>query len=249
MSGGKILNPAYFANFEQGKEFLCQKLGYTFANFGLPKQALTHRSYDSKSSYERFEFLGDSLLGVIIAEYLYHTHPSLDEGRLTRLRATLVREESLVKIAEKLELHRHIILGVGERKGGGRHRASILADCVESLIAAIYLDSGSFEVTKVCVLNWYQELFASTPTDVIQKDAKSRLQEWLQGKKLPLPVYEVVEIFGNSPDQIFTIRCIVNKDGVSPITETGNSRRIAEQKCAERMINQLNLQINNFKID
>lgn len=233
---------AHFNRFEDGLPTLCGKLGHTFQNPSLPKQALTHRSFDPKNSYERLEFMGDSLLGVIIAEHLYHAHPSLDEGRLTRLRATLVREESLVKIAEKLELYRHIILGVGERKGGGRHRASILADCVEALIAAIYLDSGSFEITKGCVLNWYSELFANTPTDVVQKDAKSRLQEWLQGKKLPLPVYEVVEIIGNSPDQIFTIRCSVNKDGILPITETGNSRRIAEQKCAERMINQLNLQ-------
>lgn len=238
----KSIYQSYFTSFEQGLSALCTKLGYSFATPTLAKQALTHRSFDPKTSYERLEFLGDSLLNVIIAEHLYHTHKELDEGRLTRLRATLVREESLVKIAQKLELYRHIILGVGEKKGGGRHRASILADCVESLIASIYLDSGSFETTKACVLNWYGELFASTPADVVQKDAKSRLQEWLQGKKLPLPVYEVVEIIGNSPDQIFTIRCTVNKDGILPITETGNSRRIAEQKCAERMINQLNLQ-------
>lgn len=234
----------HFQHIEDRLDTLYKKIGYRFTQTNLVTQALTHRSYNSKASYERIEFLGDSLLGVIIAEYLYHTHPTLDEGRLTRLRATLVREESLVKIAEKLELYRHVILGTGERKGGGRHRASILADVVESLIAAIYLDSGSFETTKACVLLWYQELFASTPTDTVVKDAKSRLQEWLQSKKLPLPVYEVVQITGNSPDQIFTICCRVAKEGILPITETGESRRIAEQKCAELMINQLNLKAN-----
>lgn len=231
---------SYFTSFEQGYPYLCLKLGYTFKDPHLAKHALTHRSFDPKNSYERLEFMGDSLLGIIIAEHLYHTHPNLDEGRLTRLRATLVREESLVKIAEKLELHRHIILGVGERKGGGRHRASILADCVEALIASIYLDGGSFETAKGCVLNWYDELFASTPTDVVQKDAKSRLQEWLQGKKLPLPVYTLTETLGNSPHQTFVVECTVAVVDCTPITETGESRRIAEQKCAERMINQLN---------
>lgn len=232
--------PSYFTSFEQGYPYLCSKLGYVFKDLHLAKQALTHRSFDSKKSYERLEFMGDSLLGVIIAEHLYHAHLGLDEGRLTRLRATLVREESLVKIAKRLELHRHVILGIGERKGGGRHRASILADCVEALIAGIYLDSGSFETVKGCVLNWYGELFVSTPTDVVQKDAKSRLQEWLQGKKLPLPVYTLTETLGNSPHQTFIVECAVAVADCTPITETGESRRIAEQKCAERMINQLN---------
>ncbi len=229
-----------FSKANDGLAVLSDKLGYQFANIAYPIQALTHRSYDSKNSYERLEFLGDALLGVIIAEYLYQHYGRLDEGRLTRMRATLVRQESLVQVAERLELYRHVLLGIGERKGGGRHRASILADVVEALLAAVYLDSGSFEIARSCLLAWYGDLLdqAKEPT---QKDAKSRLQEWLQGNKLALPVYELLDIQGNSPDQIFTVRCLVDKAGIEPIIETGTSRRIAEQKCAERMINQLNL--------
>lgn len=232
---------ASFLPFEANFEILCRRLGYRFGDPLLCKQALTHRSYHPKQSYERLEFLGDALLGAIIAEYLYHTHTQLDEGRLTRLRASLVREESLAKIAHSLELSDHIVLGVGERKSGGRHRASILADVVEALIAGIYLDSGSFDTTRACVLVWYKELLASTPVDTVQKDAKSRLQEWLQAKRLPLPVYTLTDTQGTSPNETFFVECRVAIDGIAPISETGNSRRIAEQKCAERMINQLNL--------
>lgn len=235
----------HFANFEQGLPVLCAKLGYQFRDTSLLRHALTHRSANPNQSYERLEFLGDALLGAIIAEYLYHTHKQLDEGRLTRLRASLVREESLAKIAQHLQLSDHIVLGVGERKSGGRHRASILADVVEALIASIYLDSGSFDTTRACVLAWYKELLASTPVDTVQKDAKSRLQEWLQAKRLPLPVYALTDTQGTSPNETFFVECRVAIDGIAPITETGNSRRIAEQKCAERMINQLNLSEQN----
>lgn len=241
-SNKAALSASRFERPKDGLAVLQKSIGYEFKDDAYPILALTHRSFDSKTNYERLEFLGDSLLGAIVAEYVYNAHKDLDEGRLTRLRATLVREESLTKIANRLELYRHIVLGAGERKSGGRHRASILADAVEALIAAIYLDSGSFETTKACVLRWYQDLLANTPTDTVQKDAKTRLQEWLQGKKLPLPVYETISVVGNSPDQIFTVRCSVQKDGICPVVETGSSRRIAEQKCAERMINQLNLQ-------
>lgn len=233
--------PQYFTKLAGRLAVLQKKLGYQFGDCLLLTQALTHRSADPKQSYERLEFLGDALLGAIIAEYLYHTHTQLDEGRLTRLRASLVREESLAKIAHSLELSDHIVLGVGERKSGGRHRASILADVVEALIAGIYLDSGSFDTTRACVLAWYKELLASTPVDTVQKDAKSRLQEWLQAKRLPLPVYTLTDTQGTSPNETFFVECRVAIDGIAPISETGNSRRIAEQKCAERMINQLNL--------
>lgn len=236
----KVAFDSHFGRFEDGLAQLERQLGYHFINANYPKQALTHRSFDSKQSYERLEFLGDALLGAVMGQFLYERYPDLDEGRLTRMRATLVRQETLVQVAEKLQLHRHVILGVGERKGGGRHRASILADVVEALLAAVYLDSGSFETARFCLLAWYGDLLdqAKEPT---QKDAKSRLQEWLQGNKLPLPVYELLDVQGNSPDQIFTVRCLVDKAGIESITETGASRRIAEQKCAERMINQLNL--------
>lgn len=230
----------YFADFEQGLPTLCQKLGYQFKDKNLVRRALTHRSYDPKHSYERLEFLGDALLGVIIAWGLFERYPEHDEGKLTRMRATLVRQETLVQIAERLELSRHLILGIGERKGGGRHRASILADAVEALIGAMFLDSDDGYLVRQMVLAWYDELLDEVGQEQVLKDAKSRLQELLQGNRLPLPVYELLETQGNAPNQIFTVKCSVNVAGVQAITQTGESRRIAEQKTAELMINQLN---------
>lgn len=230
----------YYANFEQGYEVLCRKLGYVFKKPNLLKQALTHRSYDPKNSYERLEFLGDALLGMVIAEALFNYFPKHDEGKLTRMRATLVRQETLVQIAEKLELSNHLILGVGERKGGGRQRASILADAVEAILASVYLDSGDIELVKKMVQCWYETLITEVGEEKVLKDAKSRLQEWLQGNKLPLPNYTLLDTIGNAPNQTFVVECTVAVVDCTPITETGESRRIAEQKCAERMINQLN---------
>ena len=229
----------HFGDFEQGLAVLCQKLGYQFRDSSLPRRALTHRSYDPKNSYERLEFLGDALLGVVIARGLFLRYPHHDEGKLTRMRATLVRQETLVQIAEKLELSRHLILGVGERKGGGRHRASILADAVEALIAAIYLDSDDGLLVNELVLSWYGDLLDEVGQEQVLKDAKSRLQELLQGNRLALPTYELIETHGNAPNQTFVVRCSVAVAGTIAITETGASRRIAEQKCAELMINQL----------
>ena len=166
---------------------LTRKLGYVFNDLSLPKLALTHRSFDSKKNYERLEFLGDALLGMIVGEALYHRYPAQNEGRLTRMRATLVRQESLVTIAQNLELSNHLILGIGELKGGGRNRASILADAVESLIGAIYLDSQDMDITRDCVLSWYGNLIDNVNDQKALKDAKSRLQEWLQSKQFDLP--------------------------------------------------------------
>lgn len=219
---------------------LCSSLEYEFHDTSLPQLALTHRSFDSKTNYERLEFLGDALLGMIIGEALYHRYPVHQEGQLTRMRATLVRQESLVKIAHKLKLSNYLILGVGERKGGGRQRASILADAVESLIGAIYLDSGDIEVVRQCVLSWYGDLIDGVSEQKMLKDAKSRLQEWLQAKQLELPVYELLETIGNAPNQTFVVSCQVNVKDCPHVIESGESRRIAEQKAAELMINQLN---------
>ena len=227
------------AEFIQRLAVLTRKLGYTFNDLSLAKLALTHRSFDSKKNYERLEFLGDALLGMIVGEALYHNYPSQNEGRLTRMRATLVRQESLVTIAQDLELSNHLILGIGERKGGGRNRASILADAVESLIGAIYLDSQDMSITRNCVLAWYGDLISNVDEQKVLKDAKSRLQEWLQSKQFDLPHYELVETQGNAPYQIFIVRCQVNIIDCPDITESGESRRIAEQKAAELMINQL----------
>lgn len=229
-----------YTNFEQGLPILEKSLGYTFEDTSLAKLAVTHRSYDGKINYERLEFLGDALLGMIIGEALYYQYPNQNEGRLTRMRATLVRQESLVIVAQKLHLSSHLILGVGERKGGGRERASILADTVESLIGAIYLDSQSVDVVKACVLDWFAELIDNVNDQRVLKDAKSRLQEWLQGHKFELPHYDLLETQGNAPNQLFVVRCEVEVPHSKPIVESGESRRIAEQKTAEKMINQLN---------
>lgn len=235
------------AEFKQRLAVLTRKLGYTFNDPSLAKLALTHRSFDSKKNYERLEFLGDALLGMIVGEALYHNYPGQNEGRLTRMRATLVRQESLVIIAQDLELSNHLILGIGERKGGGRNRASILADAVESLIGAIYLDSQDMNVTRNCVLAWYGDLIHDVNEQKVLKDAKSRLQEWLQSKQFDLPQYELVETRGNAPYQIFVVRCQVNIVNCPDITESGESRRIAEQKAAELMINQLHKLPNSHK--
>lgn len=214
-----------------------QKIGYQFLDATLLQHALTHRSFDGAHNYERLEFLGDALLGLIVAEYLFDAHQTVDEGALSRMRATLVNQEALVQVAQKLALYRHLVLGGGELKGGGRMRPSILADVVEAMIAAIYLDCHDFTTVKTCVLAWYGDLL-NTPATV-QKDAKSRLQEWLQGRQKPLPHYDLLGVVGNSPDEIFTVRCAVDVAGVVAVTERASSRRIAEQKCALLMLNRL----------
>lgn len=231
---------------------LFYQMGYQFSNINLPILALMHRSYDSEYNYERLEFLGDALLGVIIAEALFHRHPSFDEGKLTRMRATLVREATLVIIAKQLKLSDYLILGVGERKGGGRQRASILADSVEALIGAIYLDSGSFDMTKQCVLAWFHDLFDHVDEQKVLKDGKSRLQELLQAHQIALPRYEVIDTIGNAPNQTFIVDCHVefSQDTQLITLKTnakGESRRIAEQRCAELMLEQLTAKLPILK--
>lgn len=219
---------------------LFYQMGYHFQNINLPILALTHRSYDSQNNYERLEFLGDALLSVVIAEALFQRYPEHDEGRLTRMRATLVREASLVTIAKQLQLSNYLILGIGERKGGGRQRASILADSVEALIGAIYLDSGSLDTVRTCILAWFTDLLQHVQEQKILKDAKSRLQELLQAHQLALPRYELIETQGNAPNQLFIVECHIDSiDNCQAITEKGESRRIAEQKTAEKMLQQL----------
>lgn len=220
---------------------LYYQMGYHFRNINLPILALMHRSYDNVHNYERLEFLGDALLGLVIAEYLVHRFPDYDEGRLSRMRSTLVREATLVIVAKQLKLSDYLILGVGERKGGGRHRASILADSVEALIGAIYLDSGSFDITKERVLAWFAELLIQVEEQKVLKDAKSRLQECLQAHQMPLPKYELIDVIGNAPNQVFKVDCqveIVNHHQIihHQVSAHGESRRIAEQRCAEIML-------------
>ncbi|MDF2417515.1 ribonuclease III [Acinetobacter beijerinckii] len=210
------------------------RIGYEFKQVDLLKLALTHRSVSHKYNYERLEFLGDSLLGMIIANYLYLSYPLENEGRLTRMRATLVRQEALGKIANYLQLSRSLILSTGELKSGGHHRESILADTVEAIIGAIYLDSNDLNQLQSIVLKWYEPyLDHIEPTDQL-KDPKSRLQEYLQARKKPLPVYEVVDIHGDAPNQHFKVECDVA--GLPKIIGEGSSRRFAEQTAAAEIL-------------
>lgn len=210
------------------------RLGHVFAQPALLVQALTHRSASQRSNYERLEFLGDALLGVIVARELYERFPHENEGRLTRMRATLVRQESLAHIARDLGLGPCMILSSGEMKSGGHHRESILADVVEALIGAIYLDSGDLDRVRTVVLQWYAPyLLTLAPTDAL-KDPKTRLQEWLQGRKLPLPEYQLLEVHGEAPHQSFTVECRVS--GAPATCGKGASRRHAEQSAASDLI-------------
>lgn len=213
------------------------RLGYQFENPALFKQALTHRSVSQRHNYERLEFLGDALLGVIVAQYLYGHYPSEQEGRLTRMRATLVRQESLAIIARNLKLGPSLILSTGEMKSGGHHRESILADVVEAIIGAIYLDCNDLEKVRDIVLNWYEPFLGDLePTDAL-KDPKTRLQEYLQGKHLPLPQYILFEVKGEAPNQHFTIHCQVSDVPVA--VGQGSSRRSAEQTAASVILKHL----------
>lgn len=218
---------------------LQRKLGYTFQQQDLLLQALTHRSASSKHN-ERLEFLGDSILSFVIANVLYQRFPRIDEGDLSRMRATLVRGNTLAELAREFDLGECLRLGPGELKSGGFRRESILADTVEALIGAAFLDSDIHEVERL-ILNWYQvRLDEISPGDK-QKDPKTRLQEFLQGRHLPLPYYLVVQIRGEAHDQEFTIHCQVS--GLStPVIGIGSSRRKAEQAAAEEALKQLELE-------
>jgi ribonuclease-3 len=219
---------------------LYSRIGYAFNNTALLKQALTHRSVSQRHNYERLEFLGDALLGVIIAQYLYDKYPNEQEGRLTRMRATLVRQESLAAIARDLQLGQVLILSTGEMKSGGHHRESILADAVEALIGAIYLDCNDLEKLRDAVLNWYKPYSQDLiPSDAL-KDPKTRLQEYLQGRHLPLPEYKLMEVRGEAPHQHFTIHCqVIN---VPTATGQGASRRSAEQTAASIILKHIEQQ-------
>ncbi|WGL96325.1 ribonuclease III [Arsenophonus nasoniae] len=218
---------------------LQRKLGYAFKQTELLKQALTHRSASSGHN-ERLEFLGDSILSFVIANDLYHRFPKVDEGDMSRMRATLVRGNTLAELAREFDLGECLRLGPGELKSGGFRRESILADTIEALIGSIFLDSD-IQTTERIVLAWYDtRLIEISPGDK-QKDPKTRLQEYLQGRHLPLPSYLVVRVRGEAHDQEFTIHCQVS--GIKePVEGVGSSRRKAEQAAAEQALKILELE-------
>ncbi|MEY4921698.1 MAG: ribonuclease [Pseudomonadota bacterium] len=218
---------------------LQRKLGYTFQQQELLLQALTHRSASSKHN-ERFEFLGDSILSFVIANELYHRFPHVDEGDMSRMRATLVRGNTLAEMAREFDLGECLRLGPGELKSGGFRRESILADTVEALIGGVFLDSDIHTIERL-ILDWYRSRLDDISPGDKQKDPKTRLQEYLQGRHLPLPSYLVVQVRGEAHDQEFTINCLVSGLKES-VTGTGSSRRKAEQAAAEQALKQLELE-------
>ncbi|MGL5949711.1 MAG: ribonuclease III [Aeromonas sp.] len=215
---------------------LQKRLGHQFNDGALLTRALTHRSAGSKHN-ERLEFLGDSILSLIISDALFNRFPQAAEGDLSRMRATLVREVTLAEIARDFELGEHLILGPGELKSGGFRRESILADAVEALIGAVYLDTN-LDVVRALLLCWYQTRLQEIKPGIEQKDPKTRLQEILQGNRKPLPSYTVTQVKGEAHNQEFTVLCVV--EGLTaPIIGVGTSRRKAEQAAAQQALEQL----------
>lgn len=219
------------------RESLCRAIGYQFTQPDFLQRALTHRSYSS-AHYERLEFLGDSVLNCAVAKYLYEHHPDLPEGDLSRLRASLVNQHTLFTLAQKLGLGDLLLLGEGERKSAGFRRPSILADTMEALLGAVFLDGG-FPAAEQVVLRLYVPYIEQTDLSSLGKDAKTQLQEYLQARKLSLPKYSIVNIGGESHAQVFVVECEVPQLKLSARGE-GGSRRIAEQVAAELLYRQLN---------
>lgn len=213
----------------KGSADLCRQLGHVFEQPQLLQRALTHRSY-APDHYERLEFLGDSILGCVIAKYLYSEFPDLSEGDLSRLRSNLVKESTLVLFAQQLNLGSLLKLGEGELKSGGFRRPSILADAVEALFGAIFLDSG-FIAAEQAVLNLFVPYLAKVDMKTLGKDAKTLLQEYLQGRRLPLPGYSVIDTLGVAHEQLFQVECVIASLKITTCGK-GTSRRNAEQQAA-----------------
>lgn len=209
---------------------LQQRLGHAFSNPALLVQALTHRSFGQPNN-ERLEFLGDSILNCVIAIALFERFGELKEGEMSRLRASLVRQEGLHRVAQTLDLGEALRLGEGELKSGGFRRPSILADALEAVFAAVFLDAG-FDAAKGVIDRLYAPMIAEIDPRAALKDPKTALQEWLQGRKLPLPQYQLAQVLGEAHAQEFEIVCMLEACGVRTVGR-GASRRAAEQQSAE----------------
>ncbi len=219
-------------------ERLSEAIGYRFSNPRFVEQAVTHRSAGG-SNNERLEFLGDAILGFVIADELCRVFADATEGQLSRLRAALVKRESLAALARSLELGDYLNLGAGELRSGGQSRDSILADALEAVFAAVYLDSGYPSAPEV-ILNLFQARLTALTLESQQKDPKTRLQEYLQGLKHPVPEYRIVEVSGDQHAQQFRVACAVPELGME-VLGTGSSRRRAEQDAAAAVLKALNL--------
>ncbi len=209
---------------------LSSRLGYQFSSIELLKQALTHRSASIVNN-ERLEFLGDAVLDLVVGEELYLRFPEATEGELTRLRSLLVKGKTLARLAEELDIGSCLVLGPGEVKTGGNHRESILADALEAILGAIFLESG-LDACRHRMRAWLASRLDRITLDVDERDSKTRLQELLQGRAQPLPVYEVIATEGEPHDQILTVSCtIINID--KPFVAKASSRKKAEKKAAQ----------------
>jgi ribonuclease-3 len=227
-SSSTVLTPALQA--------LQARVGHTFADPTLLVRAVTHKSFGS-DHYERLEFLGDAVLGLGVSTLLYRQFDRSDEGDLTRVRAHLVRQDTLHRLAQALGVPAVLRLSEGEAKGGGAQRPSILADALEAIIGAVYLDAG-FEAARDLVVRLFDPLVAPSTLDGWRKDAKTALQEWLQARKMPVPVYRIAETRGKAHEQTFVVSCELDALSMR-VSGEGLSRRAAEQAAAQAALAQL----------
>ena len=212
---------------------LQQRIGHRFADPLLLQRALTHRSFGADHN-ERLEFLGDAVLSLVVSSLLYDRLGASDEGDLTRVRAHLVREDSLHRAALQLGLPELLRLGEGEARGGGAQRASMLADALEALLGAAFVDGG-FDAAHALVDRLFAEIIETTEIGAWSKDPKTELQEWLQARRLPVPAYRIVATGGPAHDQTFRVECAVATLSLREAGE-GKSKRAAEQEAAARML-------------
>jgi ribonuclease III len=215
---------------------LQERIGYTFKNAALLQQAMTHRSFSSEH-YERLEYLGDSVINVIVSDLLYQALPDLPEGQLSRIRSNLVKQDSLHSLALKLGLSHCLRLGEGEAKSGGAKRPSILADALEALLGAVYLDAG-YDTAQRIAKTWLEDIRVDMNMSQTAKDAKTELQEWLQARKMPLAIYTVIGTVGAAHEQSFHVECTLP---ALKKTErgSGNTRRAGEQDAAQAILKTL----------
>lgn len=209
---------------------LQERIGYTFEKPALLQQAMTHRSFSSEH-YERLEYLGDAVVNLVVSDLLYQALPSMTEGQLSRIRSNLVKQDSLHSLALKLGLSHCLRLGEGEAKSGGAKRPSILADALEALLGAVYLDAG-YETAQRIAKTWLEDIRVDMNMSQTAKDAKTELQEWLQARKMPLAVYSVIGTVGAAHEQTFDVECYVpslkkTERGI------GSTRRAGEQAAAQ----------------
>lgn len=227
---------------DKAETWLRKSLDFEFTDTGLLRQALTHRSA-SGANNERLEFLGDAVLDFVVSDVVFTAHPDAPEGDLSRLRSSLVKEASLARLASDLGLGEFLVLGSGERKTGGHRRESILADALEAIFGAVYLDAG-FEAARSVIERVFGERLQNFPAVDELRDSKTRLQEWLQARQRGLPDYELLEVTGQPHRQTFEVVCSIGVE--APATRgTGTTRRKAEQEAARKMLDRLSAEASS----